>query len=263
MILDSLTHVTPDGRWFDTACDASEARLLRELDAAGVQQAVVVALAGYIPNDFVLDVCRRHPERLIPAASFNPAACASEAEAARTLRATLRGGPFRALKLHPRLNRYDPLDPRCLAVLEEIAAWDPPLPVWICSWLRYRGGALRKPVVDTFHELAGRFPTLPLVIAHAGGTEALHLTEALRDCPNVLLDLSFTLHRYQESSVGTDLRFLLQTFDRRLVFGSDFPEVNIPEAVADLRRLGTGVAQEKLGNVWSANLQALLALGER
>ncbi len=53
MIIDSLTHVTPDGRWFNTSHDAREARLLQEMDAAGVERAVVVALAGFIPNEFV------------------------------------------------------------------------------------------------------------------------------------------------------------------------------------------------------------------
>ena len=53
MVIDSLTHLTPDGRWFSTAFDASEHRLLEEMDGAKVDKCVVVALAGFIGNDFV------------------------------------------------------------------------------------------------------------------------------------------------------------------------------------------------------------------
>src|ERR1041384_2030081 len=97
-ILDSLTHITPDGRWFNTALDASESRLLREMDDTGVEKAVVVALAGAIPNDFVLEACRRHAARLIPGASFNPAAHATPRAAAIAVRQELQATPFGILK---------------------------------------------------------------------------------------------------------------------------------------------------------------------
>ena len=122
MVFDSLTHVTPDGRWFHTDLDASESHLLRQLDESRARRAMVVPLAGYIENSFVLEVCQRDASRLIPCASFNPAAHATPKDAGAALRAELRGSPYRALKLHPRLGRYDPLDPRCLAVLEEMAS---------------------------------------------------------------------------------------------------------------------------------------------
>ena len=47
LIIDSITHVTPDGQWFQTHYDASELRLIQEMESAGVARAVVVALAGY------------------------------------------------------------------------------------------------------------------------------------------------------------------------------------------------------------------------
>ena len=72
LIVDALTHVTPDGRWFDTAHDATEGNLLRHMDAAGIGHAVVVALAGHVPNDFVIGLAGRHGNRLWPVGGFNP-----------------------------------------------------------------------------------------------------------------------------------------------------------------------------------------------
>jgi predicted TIM-barrel fold metal-dependent hydrolase len=260
MIFDSLTHVTPDGRWFETELDASEPELLRQLEETETQRAVVVALAGNVDNRFVLEVCQRHPGRLVPCASFNPAAYADAEKACTDLCAELKGSHYKALKLHPRLNRYDPLDPRCLAVLEEIASWKQPLPVWLDTLFYYRGGELRKPPVDTIHELVGRFPSLPLVLLHSGGSWILQVAEAVRDCPNAFLDISFTLQRYRSSSIAADLRYLLNNFDRRVVFGSDFPEVGIGSALHTFREIADGVSPEKCTNVLGANLNRILGL---
>jgi predicted TIM-barrel fold metal-dependent hydrolase len=260
MIFDSLTHVTPDGRWFGTRLDASESELLRQLDQAEVELAVVVALAGHIENNFVLELCQRHPTRLVPCASFNPAACRSLGEVRQELRTQLEEAPYKALKLHPRLNRYDPLDPRCLAVLEEIASWKRPLPVWLDTLFYYRGGTLRKPLVDTIHELVGRFPSLTFVLLHGGGSWILQVAEAIRDSTNAFLDISFTLQRYRTSSIAADLRYLVSTFDQRVVFGSDFPEVAIGSALESLQEIASGVSTDKYANVVGANLSKILGL---
>ena len=261
MILDSLTHVTPDGHWFSTRCDASEKELLHQLEESGVQHAMVVALAGHIENRFVLEVCHRHPAHLLPCASFNPAAYDHSELARSNLRIQLLGAPFKALKLHPRLNQYDPLDPRCLGVLDEIASWQQPLPVWLDTLFYFRGAQLRKPPVDTIHELVGRFSSLPFVLLHGGGSWILQVAEAIRDCPNAFLDISFTLTRYRLSSIDSDLRYLLNNFDQRMVFGSDFPEVSIGAALRSFREISVGVSAEKCANVLGANLAGILGLG--
>jgi predicted TIM-barrel fold metal-dependent hydrolase len=259
MIMDALTHVTPDGRWFHTGCDASESRLLRELEITQVDQAVVVPLAGYIANEFVLDVCQRRPDRLVPGASFNPTAYSTAKRAAVEFRSQLQASPFRLLKLHPRLNQYDPLDPRCLAVLEELACWKDPLPVWIDTLFYYPGGSLRKSIVDTIHDIVGKFMTIKFVLLHAGGSWALQVAEAIQDYPNAFLDISFTLFRFANSSVWMDLRYLLESFDRRMVFGSDFPEISIGTAIDYFNHLADGISQDKRDNILGRNLCTLLS----
>ncbi|HVN21449.1 MAG TPA: amidohydrolase family protein [Dongiaceae bacterium] len=259
MIIDSLTHITPTGQWFDTSFDAGEQQLLRQLDDSSVERAVMVALAGHIENRFVREVCERHPSRLIPCASFNPAAHTTPSEVRSRVRDELQGQPYRALKLHPRLNRYDPLDARCLAVLEEVAMFDRPLPIWMDTLFYYHGGTLSKPVVDTIHELVGKFPSLTFVLLHGGGTWIAHVAEAVRDCPNAFLDISFTLHRYRDL-LDREIRHLVSTFDRRVIFGSDFPEISIRDALQSFHEVTTGLPAEKCANVLGANLGRILRL---
>lgn len=258
---DSLTHVTPSGSWFGSDVDASERELLRQMDDARVQRAMLVGLAEHIENSFVLDVCHRHPDRLVPCASFNPRSGVSAADVRARLRGEFKNGPYKAIKLHPRLNRYDPLDPSCLAVLEEIASWEYPLPVFLDTLFYYRGGLLRKGPVDTIHELVGQFPSVTFVLLHGGGSWVLQVAESIRDCPNAFLDLSFTLQRYRSTSLAADLRHLICTFDRRIVFGSDFPEIGIRAALETFYDLTQGLPAEKLANVLDTNLARILGLG--
>jgi biotin carboxylase/predicted TIM-barrel fold metal-dependent hydrolase len=258
-LLDSLTHVTPDGRWFNSDRDASEERLLREMDDVGVERAVVVALAGYISNDFVFDVCRRRADRLIPGGSFNPAAYADPKQAAAAVRAELGSSQVKIIKLHPRLGKYDPLDPRCSAVLEEIATWtDPPL-IWFCTLFYTAGVPTQKPMVATIRDIVVRFPTLTFVLLHGGGPSILELAEAVRGCENAIVDISFTLYRYADSSVWLDLKYLARNFDRRTIYGSDFPERGLRESYAHLERLTMDIEADAKARLGGGNLARLLA----
>jgi predicted TIM-barrel fold metal-dependent hydrolase len=141
-----------------------------------------------------------------------------------------------------------------------MASLERPLPIWLDTLFYFRGGQLRKPLVDTIHELVGRFPSLNFVLLHGGGSWLLQVSEAIRDCPNALVDISFTMTRYRSSSVAADLRYLLENFDRRVVFGSDFPEVSIGDALKSFRELAGNISPEKCSNVLGRNLSRVLGL---
>jgi len=230
MIVDAHTHVTPDGQWFTTACDASEATLLHQMDKAGIERSVVIGLPGYVSNEFISDLCQRHGDRLLPVSSFNPTTYANSREVSREIREQLKDSDFIGVKLHPRLNHYDPSDTRVFGLLDEIASWPKPLPLWIDTLFYYPGGALKKPPVETIHAIVGSYPGVTFFLSHAGGPDILRLSHAVRSCPNAFLEISLTLTRYVGSSVEMDIRYLLKTFEQRLVFGSDFPEVSLSQA---------------------------------
>jgi predicted TIM-barrel fold metal-dependent hydrolase len=156
------------------------------------------------------------------------------------------------------LNRYDPLDPRALAFLDELTSWKTPPAIWLDSLIYPRGVPLAMPIAQTMRHLAERYGNLTFVCLHAGGALALELFDAVRACPNVYLDLSYSLVCYARSSVALDHRFLLERFDRRTLFGSDFPEVALPEATARFEALAEGLEAAKAENVRSRTLAQLL-----
>lgn len=232
--------------------------MLRQLDESGVQRVMLVALAGHIENRYVLEVCNRNPERLVACPSFNPAAYGSPSEAQLAIRNELKVPGYRALKIHPRFNHYDPLDLRCLAMFEEIARSEKPLPIWLDTMFYYRGGSLRKPPVDTIHEIVCTFPNLTFVLLHGGGSWLLQVAEAVRDCPNAYVDISFTIQRFKGSSIANDIRCLVETFDRRLTWGSDFPEYGLKDSLDLFNEITKGLPEEKRANVLGGNLARII-----
>jgi predicted TIM-barrel fold metal-dependent hydrolase len=253
---DSLTHVTADGTWLGAMrYDARGERLLAELDRCNPSRACLVAIAGVIDNETVLDAARRHPERLVPIGSINPAEFASEGEITAAVAALAAAG-FAGLKLHPRLNGYDPLHMKVVRALR--AAGEQGLIVFLDTLFRQPGRATRN-APDLIDALAVAAPQTTIILLHGGGSQVLTVSEVVAAHANLVLDLSFTIHRFAGSSVDDDLRFLMRTFDRRMVVGSDFPEYEPLATRERVRELAHGLDPVKATNVLSANLERLLA----
>jgi predicted TIM-barrel fold metal-dependent hydrolase len=253
---DSLTHITPDGTWLGTnRQDARCERLLAELERCAPARACLVAIAGVIDNETVIDAARRYPDRLVPAGSLNPAAFDSELEIVDAV-GLLAAEGFAGLKLHPRLNGYDPLHVKVIRALR--AAGDRGLVVFLDTLFRQSGRATRN-APDLVDALAVAAPQTNIILLHGGGSQVLAVSEVVAAHPNLVLDVSFTIHRFCGSSVDDDLRFLMRTFDRRMVVGSDFPEYE-PLATRDrVLELCEGLDPIKRTNVLAANMERLLA----
>jgi predicted TIM-barrel fold metal-dependent hydrolase len=230
------------------------------MDRAGVDRSVVVALAGFISNDFVGQVCARHPDRLIPGASIHPLAYPTPREALNELRSLRLEYPYAVLKLHPRLNKYDPLDPGCLSFLEEMATEDLRLPVWLDTLFSYPGASLRRSPVDTIHELVGRFPTLTFVLLHGCGSEILQLSQSVQDYPNAWIDLSYTMRKARGGPGEGDFKEAVLRFSGKMVFGSDFPEVALPEAMESFHSYEFHLAPGEQASVLGGRLQQILGV---
>lgn len=251
---DSLTHVTPDGRWLgQSRHDARLERLLGELDRCPPARACLVAIADVIDNRTVLDAARRYPERFVPIGSINPIACGDERAVAQSV-AELAEAGFAGLKLHPRLNGYDPLDEKVVAAIR--AAGEEKLVVFLDTLFRQPERATLN-ALDVVDTLAVRCPSSSLVLLHGGGPHVLAMSEVVAAHANLTLDISFTALRYAGSSVDDDLRYLLRTFDRRMIAGSDFPEY-VPTQIRErIESLSVSLPAEKQENVLFRNLSRL------
>lgn len=259
-LFDSLTHVTVDGRWFDTSYDASVSRLSAEIQLAAPCMACVVAIPGYnMPNSFVLDVCARDPVRLIPIAGLDPNLFGSRNEAEAELR-RLREYGFRAVKIHPTLCNVH-LDSLAFHWAME-ACERTTMPVFLCTIMRRRGYVPSFSPIDLVYRTFVRHSGVRVLFLHSGLSDLLAYADLVRALPNALMDLSLTLMKYKGSSLDLDFTYLFNHLDRRCVVGSDFPEYSPFGLRGRVHQLSVSVPAEKLENVCWRNLWSFLGMDE-
>ncbi len=218
-------------RLVDAHCTIGEGRvaalsadeLVELLDANGVEAAVVgppdrcLAVANREGNDFVLEACRRHPDRLIGFATVNP--WYGEAAVAELRRAV--GAGLRGLILQPPLQGYvllDPLVDPVVAVAAELG-----LPVWAPTGKPFQALPLQ------LTELARRFPDVNFLMGHMGHTDFwIEAVPAAAAVPNIYAEIS-----YKQPHVIMDA--VAQLGPGRVVFGSDAPFNDLRLEVEKLR----------------------------
>jgi|GEM_PF-344316 len=251
---DSLVHVTADGKWLGSErYNASSKRLLNEMKKAGVKRACLVAIAEHVTNDTVANLTTVYPDIFVPIGSVNPSAMRATKAVEEAVR-DLKERNFAGLKLHPRLNKYDPLDERSLAAIK--CAGELNLPVFLCTFFR-QPERPTKNTAEIVDQIVHCCPRTKIILLHGGGSSMLELFELVRMHQNLILDLSFTLNRYAGSSLDWDMQFLFERLDQRVTVGSDFPEYTPKETGKRLVKLMRNIPREKQENVLFRNLTAL------
>ena len=255
-LFDSLTHVTPDGSWMgERSFDASLQRLLSDMDQAHTTRACLVTIADHGDNDYTLACARQHPDRFVPIAGLNPRVLPTLRRVEAVV-AQLAAQGFAGIKLHPRLNGYDPLDAKCVAAID--AAAEHGLVVLLDTLFRRRGLATRH-APDVIDELAASCPETPILLLHATGPTMFELYEIVRANPRLMLDFSFTMMRYIGSRLDDDMHFLFKTTDQLITIGSDFPECSPGAMQKRFETLSQGIEPHRIDNIRYHNLERLFA----
>jgi predicted TIM-barrel fold metal-dependent hydrolase len=259
MIIDANVHITPTGKWFESNHNASVEKLLEEMKAANITKSILVPFEGFIDDDFINEVCEKYPDNFITASSFNPAKYDTVEDAqAAFIEKYQDKKHVQIIKFHNRLHKYDIEDERLIAVLETNNQLQNPKIIFLCGFFFSKDSTVNTAPPIFIQKLSKKLHNTILVVMHCGGSWCLSIAEAIRDCPNVYMDLSYTISTYKESSIWLDLKYLVSNFDKRLIWGSDFPEINVSQSLKDFEELTKNISQEKRNNMLFNNINNLL-----
>jgi len=219
MIIDAHNHI---GERRDLQMSAE--RLVRLMDRAGVDKAVVFSFPKLWDNNYVAHAVRQFPDRLIGFAGVNP----WDAGAAEEVRRGFERLGLRGLKLHPVRDSYSLAEGRLVdplfRVCEELGR-----PV-ICH-----GADEWSNTPWAFREVAGRFPGVAFIMAHGGQNwlreDAL---DALRKTPNLHVDSSLMYTGYVR-------RVAQEISPTRVLMGTDTP-TEVFEY--EMKKIETAIADE-------------------
>ena len=242
---------------------------LAEMDAAGVQQAVLLPVdctsahgCRIVTNEQVAELAGANP-RFLGFASVDP----SSKDAPKQLERAIRGLGLRGLKLDPALQRFHPDDRRLAWPLYQACA-ELGIPMLIhcgLSWSLLGQAKYARPLA--LEEVAQEFPALPIIVAHFGWPwveEALLLALKYR---NVYLDTSIVysgtprdaLRHVLERQIGIEV--LERSLPHQVLFGSNYPRADIRRSVRGLDALPLSPALREA--VARGNAARLLGLGGR
>lgn len=219
--------------------------LLAQMDRAGVDLAVVspdpreTAVAHREGHDRLLELCERYPGRLAAYATANPwlgTAAVDELDRA------LRAGAV-AIKLHPYLQGFQPVEPIVEPIMELAAARG--VPVYVHS------GTPVQATPFQVAALADRFPGVPVILGRGGKTDfKADAAPALAATPNLYGD---TAHDFPLTGMTAQLA---AAGPRRLLFTSDFPYGDVCHELRRARALPA--CDAVLRDVLGGNLLRLL-----
>jgi len=255
-IFDSASHPTLSRRWPSKVLDNSFDGLSEQLHQSNYLGACAIGLADFedYSHELFIKQCRNFPN-IVPIAGFS---LNSEGAMENELK-VIKSLGFCGIKVHPRISGFSLEDPRFTELL--VLAQNMDLPVFLCSYSHSAISAY--PLVDPFYSLVAALkqaPKVKVILLHGGDVQLLRYAELVRFNPNLLLDLSLTLMKYQASSIDSDLRFLFESFDRRICIGTDYPDYDHHAVRKRFETLTTGLKKEKIENAAYKNLQTFLGV---
>jgi predicted TIM-barrel fold metal-dependent hydrolase len=261
-LFDSLTHPTLDGTWIGgRPRENTLAALETAMAAHNIEWACAVGMKdiGAYALEAYADYVRSASRKIFPVAYYDFNESDSAHQIGRQLDLVSRQG-YAAIKIHPGFSRIDLRSPSLRAVLAEAGARS--LPVLLCTFL-YRQPPVSQCTYLDFGALLSDLPqTSKIILLHGGDVNLLGLMEIIRPWQNILLDLSFTMCRYEGSSVDADIRYLFQNFDQRICVGSDNPQFSLARLRRRFEELSAGADREKSMNAAHRNLLAMFDLND-
>jgi uncharacterized protein len=225
---------------------------LLEMDEAGIEEAVLLPLdctnahgCRIFSNEQVAELLKLTP-RLIGFASVDPG-CDGAPE--QVVHAVKNLG-LQGLNLEPALQRFYPNSECVFPVYQACQELD--IPVMIQSGLSWAPLGLAKyaqPIL--LEEVIQAFPKLNFIIGHFGWPWALEAAMLAMKYPNVYLDTAILYsgtpgNAYRQvlaEQVG--LNVIERSLFNKLLFGSDYPRVDIRRSVRGLHELGLSPDTEK------------------
>ncbi len=253
-VFDSVVHIKKDGRWYGTDYDASLGRLLTEFyNNSFLKKAVLMGLPGDDHN-YLFEIVKKHKEIFIPVGAITMKRNDSEEVIFKKITELKKFG-FQGIKIHPRFLKMN-LSDKNISVAIKLAG-EQGMVSFLCTAHRSPSKPINRPLYDVIHEICDLNKKSKIILLHGGYFDIFATSEIIRPYENVLLDISFTLTRFQSTPILDVIKFLFSSFDKRLCIGSDFPENTISQVVKIIEEKilnSDSFEKSKLDNICYNNL---------
>jgi len=240
---------------------------LLELDVSGLRQAALLPIETtrtrgmpIYTNEQIAELVALAPDRLLGFASVDPLAT----DAPDRLEQAVTGLGLRGLKLSPPDQEFYPDDPAVYPLYERAQALDVPIMIHTgMSWAPGARLAWGHPL--RLEPMLADFPTLRVVAAHFAWPWSLEAAALALKYPNLFIDTSALYFENPDDFIADlftrhlSLTLLEHGLRRQVVFGSNYPRVEIKNMARAVRR--SGLSEKTLRLIFHDN--PLRLMGQR
>jgi predicted TIM-barrel fold metal-dependent hydrolase len=259
MIIDAHVHVSENGKWFDTGLVATPAQLIEQLDLAAIERAVLLPTFNNCDNRTIFQICRQHPHRLIGFATVD---VHNVSKALIQMQEAYECFNAQGMKLHPRFQRFKPLDRKFYPIYEKSAEYG--WPIVFDGFLQSKDVPMEALLPTCYDILAKQFPALKIVIAHMGGHRFWDSFYIAKANTNVYMDISFVLSVFARlPHLLEELKFVIGECDQKIIYGSDFPEISLPDYLLFTQYLLKDFPPAKKENIFGGSFLRLMGSASR
>lgn len=257
-IFDSLTHPTKSGLWYSSSRIEVKENTINELiDSMKLNNicgSYAIAMEGIDEFCSISNYIKLFEDinfDIRPIAFIHPSNISSQTSIDKTIFKIKEMG-YHGIKVHPRASGIG-LDSGNLPYLIK-SANKHGLVTFLCTYFGRQNLGRGVTNISNLAELLFKTEGSKIILLHGGGAYLLQISELVRDYPEILLDLSFTMIKYKGSSLDADIHFLFESFDRRLCIGSDSPEYSQETLRKVFDYYSDNISLKKLQNIAHANL---------
>ena len=255
-IFDSLSHPTINKDWIlpKYAGASSIDILIEQMKKAGIKKSLAVGMkgiGGYAHNEF-MELLKPHCDQLVPIAYFDFIENDKIGDIERKL-VVIKNHGYKGIKLHPRFSDFSLKSEKLAYTINK--ATEISLVSLLCTYFTHNTNSSTNNNIETLCDLLMKVQESRLVLLHSGTTHVLDMIDVGRSFKNVLLDMSFTMCKYEGSSIDLDLKFAFRTFDQRVCIGADWPEFSMSKLRERFEYLTEGLSIEKKENIAYKNLE--------
>ena len=221
-IIDTHTHL--DASNFNNALDASNF-LSKETSRCGFYKSFVLQLlVQKWTREEIGDLINEY-KNLIFFVDINP----FEENSKKKLKKFINNYGYFGLKLHPRLNKFNILDKKTIDLVN--LAGDLNVPVIIDCFPD--GNSIIENFNPTaFGKLANYCKNTNIIAAHMGGIYALEMMLIVKRCPNLYLNLAYSLLYFRNSSITADIIYCINSLrGEKIFYGSDYPDRDLQKSL--------------------------------
>lgn len=191
--------------------------LLQAMDTYNIDMALVNAFPGAVTNEYLSQVVKDHPKRLIGFAWIdNPL---EEEEAVGALEEAVTTLGFQGLKLHPGVQGFNPADPRLYPLIRKAAELNIPIFIHMFPW---PPGTFHYHKPEHISVLKKHVPEAIILVGHMAYQHFMDL-EILAWEPGIYIETSFGLEMIT-SLYGIEFaeKMIRRIGINKVVFGSDW-----------------------------------------